>query len=183
MVRVVVGLTLAAGKGHAVVGGSDHDGILGEAELVEGLEDSSEMPIVMLDLHRIVEHVVADGLVVGPEGGNLVDVGKLLPCLHAASVFIPAMGLHGSEPEGPGSVFRCLCEELVEIRGVVDSGNRSGGWRRLLVREADSRQPPVFPILVFGGSRPPAFACVTDRIAVFGEGFHPALELGRKKFM
>ena len=61
--------------------------------------------VVVLDLHGVVEHVVADRLVVGPEGGDSVHVAKLFAVLHAIAVFVTSMRFGRAVPEAPCLAF------------------------------------------------------------------------------
>ena len=69
-------LSLDAGKGHAVVGGDEDERVLELAAFFEESEHALEMAVEMLDFEGVIEHVVANDFVVGPEGRNLVDIGS-----------------------------------------------------------------------------------------------------------
>ena len=166
-----------------MIGGGHHDRVLRQAALVQGIEYSAQVSVVMFDFNRVVEHVVADRFVVRPKSGNFVDVRQFLSRLYTASVFIPAMRFGRSEPKGPGSVFRSLLEELDEVGRVVVVGNGLCGRLRLVSRKRNAGKLARFAFFVPGDSRSPSFARIADFISVLGQGFDPTPIFGREKIL
>ena len=125
MVGVFVGLALTTRKRHSVIGCRDNGSVVEFARVLQLLENFAEMIVVVLDLDRVVEHVVADRFVVWPICWDVVDVGELLPHPLTDSVFVAAMRLGGSVPKYL-QLCRCLSvlEEIAKVAGVVVVGNR-----------------------------------------------------------
>ena len=66
------------------------------------------MEIKIFHLERVIEHVVAHLLGVWPTCGHAINIGDLLVALgHAGTIFIAAVGLMTSIPEGPGLTLGC----------------------------------------------------------------------------
>src|ERR1043165_9181445 len=89
------------------------------------------MPVEMLDLKGVVEHVGAGGFVVGPIAGDVVDVGKFLAALgDAGAELVGAVRFDAAVPEGPGFARGGGVEEVDEVGGVVGVADAGGGRRR-----------------------------------------------------
>ena len=164
-----------------MIGRGHHDRVLRQAGLVQGIEYSAQVTVVMFDFNRVVEHVVADRFVVRPKRGNFVDVRQFLSRLHATSVFIPAMRFGRSEPKGPRSVSRSLLEEIDEVGRVVVAGNGLRGRGRFVSGKRNAGKLAEVAFFVPGDSRSPSFARIADFISVLGQGFDPTPVFGGEK--
>ena len=102
VVGVVVGITFAMRKRHAVVGGHNHERVFEQAALFQLGEHTPQMQVEVLHFQRVIEHVVAHLLGIRPAGGHAIDVGGLLAAFgDAGSVFVGAVRLMAAIPEGP----------------------------------------------------------------------------------
>ena len=131
VIGVLVGRALHAGEGHAVVARHDHDGVLQLAGLLEELQGAADVAVEVFDLIGVIQHVVADRFVVGPEGGDAVDVAGLLAAEAGAGAgFVVAVRLDGAEPEEPRLAGLGLLQEGLEVGAVIvvrDAGRRGLG--------------------------------------------------------
>ncbi|MEN9637485.1 MAG: hypothetical protein RL077_5889 [Verrucomicrobiota bacterium] len=96
--RVVIGVTLHAGKRHAVVRSDDDQSLLGFPALIERGEQRSDLRVVGFKLDRVVEHVSTHDVVVGPIRGDAVDVGGLLAGRDAGVQFVAPMRIVAAKP-------------------------------------------------------------------------------------
>ena len=153
------------------------------AGLLQHVEDSTEVIVEMLNLDRVIQHVVADHVVVRPILRHAVDVRELLAHAPADTGLVAAMRLGCPVPKRPRLALGRVRggEKLGEVAGVVVVGNRPCRWLGLLLLPRLAGDLSRLAVGVVGVARPPAFAGVAGRVAVGLEQFHPAAELGREK--
>ena len=181
VVRVVVGMALVVGERHAVVGRDDDQRVVEQAALLQFREHPPEVPVEMLHLECIVEHIVADRLVVRPAGGHAVNVGQFLPALgDPRTEFIAPVRLMPAVPETPRFIPGRRIEEVREVRRVVVTGDVRRRWRGLPFIERPSGHLPVLAGGVLRDARPPALAGHAGEVALFPERLREGLELGRE---
>ena len=100
VVGIVVSVSFAMRKRHAVVGSHHHDCVLEQSALFQVCQHAAQMQIEIFHLQRVIEHVVADFLGIWPTCGHAIDIGGLLAALgHAGSIFVSAMRLVAAIPE------------------------------------------------------------------------------------
>ena len=119
---------------------------------------------------------------VGPEGGDAVDIGEFLAALFKAGAeFIAAVRFEGAGPKGPRFAGGSGGEEVVEVGGVVVFADLGGGGFLFAGVEGFTGELAGLAFEVFGDAGAPALAGVADGPAVFGEGLAPALEFDWEK--
>ena len=103
-------------------------------------EHALEVPVEVLHLEGVVEQVVADRVVVGPEGGHAVDVGELLAALgDAGAKLVRTVRLGAAVPEAPRLAGGRGIEEVLEICRVIIVADAAGGRRELAALERGAR--------------------------------------------
>ena len=175
-VRGVVCLPLDAREGHAVVARDDDDRVLQQPAPLESIEHPAEVPIEVLDLERVVEHVVADGFVVGPIRWHAVDVAQFLSAdADARAIFIRPVRLAAAVPEEPRlAVLRATMdtvEEIVEIGGVVVVADEPRRRRGVAPRKPLAGELSLLAVGSESDARRPTLAGAADEIAVGRQGF------------
>ena len=179
VVGILIRAAFAAGKGHAVIGGDDDEGVGEQAAFFECGQHAAEVGVEVFDLVGVIEEVVAGGLVVGQEGRYAVDVGEFLAALgDAGAELVAAVRFDGAIPEGPRFVGRGGGEEVVEVAGVIRISDTGGGRLGFALVESFPGHGARLAGGVFRDTGAPALSGVADGPAVFGEGFAPAFELG-----
>ena len=179
VVGIFIRAAFAAGKGHAVIGGDDDEGVGEQAAFFECGQHAAEVGVEVFDFEGVIEEVVAGGLVVGPEGRDAVDVGEFLAALgDARAELVAAVRFDGTIPEGPRFVGRGGGEEVVEVAGVIRISDTGGGRLGFAIVESFPGHGARLAGGVFCDTGAPALGGVADGPAVFGEGFAPAFELG-----
>lgn len=89
-----IGHAFRAGKRHAMIRGDHHQRVLQLAPLFEQREHAAEVAIRIFDRQRVIEHVGANHLVVGPIAGHAIDVARAPAALgDAGTVFKRSMRL------------------------------------------------------------------------------------------
>jgi len=179
VVRVFVFLALDVRKGHAIVGGDDHECIVQQVLFFQQREHALQMRVEMLDLEGVVQQVRADGLIVRPLARDAIDlIEQLAPLLAARIELVTTVRLVPPVPEaervalGPGG------EEVGEVSRVVVATDRSGRGGQLagLIRRA--RQMPRLAIPLARDARRPALAREADVIVLLAQHLGVGLELG-----
>ena len=120
MVGIVVGIAFAMGKRHSVVGRDHHNRIFKLSALFQLGEHAAKVKIEIFHLERVIEHVVANLLGIGPARWNAINIRRLRAAFgHARSIFVAAMRLVAAIPEGPWLAFWGGVEEVIEIPRVI----------------------------------------------------------------
>ena len=139
------------------------------------------MGVGVLDLVGVVEEVVPDRFVVGPVGGDAVDVGELLATLvHARLEFVVAVRLGRAIPETPGFALGCGFDEIDEIGRVVILRDTVGGGFELVLVVADPGDAAGFAVGIVGDPRSPSLAGDAHVPTLLHQDLGPAFELGGK---
>ena len=151
--------------------------------LLQLRKNPAQVIVEMLHLDRVIQHVVADHVVVRPILRHAVDVRELLAHAPADTGLVAAMRLGCPVPKRPRLALGRVRggEKLGEVAGVVVVGNRPCRRLGLLLLPRLAGDLSRLAVCVVGVARPPAFAGVAGRVAVGLEQFHPAAELGREK--
>ena len=153
------------------------------AGLLQHVEDSTEVIVEMLNLDRVIQHVVADHVVVRPVRGHAVDVRELFAHAPADTGLVAAMRLGGPVPKCPRPALGRVRpgEKLGEVAGVVVVRNRAGRRLGFLFLPGLAGDLSRLAVGVVGEARPPALAGVAGRVAVGLEQLHPTAELDWEK--
>jgi serine/threonine protein kinase HipA of HipAB toxin-antitoxin module len=120
----VVAVGLAAGEGHAVVAGHDHQRVRRPARGLERLEHLAQVAVEPLDREVVVQQVA-------PDLGRIGEIGRddhvldLHPGLHALALLVRAMGIAVAEPEAERLFLRHRLEKVGEAFHVRPAGLRS----------------------------------------------------------
>ena len=136
----------------------------------------------MLHLDRIVEHVVADHLVVRPILWHTIDVRQFFSHAPPYPVLVPAVRLSGAKPERPRLALGLASslEKLRKVARVIVVGDRPCRRLGLLLLPCRAGDLPGFAGGVPCEARPPAFAGVTGSVAVGLQQLDPSAILGRE---
>ena len=181
MVGLHVGVAFAAWEGHAVICGDDDERVVQQAAFFEIGNHAPEMAVEMLDFKGVVEHVIADHVVVRPVSGHVVDVGELLASFgDTATEFITAMRLHAAIPEAPWLVGRRGIEEVAEVGRVVAVQDLGRGRLCFALVIGRAGHLAWFAIFIVRHAGAPAFGGVAHVPALLRKGFAPAFELRRE---
>ncbi len=181
MVGDLVGLSLGPGEGHAVVGGDHHQGVLELAALLQHGQHLLQVPVEVLDLESVVEHVGAHRLGVRPVRRHGVDVRRLPAWLaHPCAVLVGAVGFEAPVPEREGLTLGARIQEGCEVGRVVVVRDVLGGGRRLVLLVGRPRQLTRLSVDLPGPARSPALAGVAHVVAVVGQSLRPGPVLLRE---
>jgi len=72
------------------------------AAVLQQLQHADQVAVEVLQFEGVVQQIVADHVVVGPERGHLADVGEPLASFgNARAVFVAAVRLGAAVPEAP----------------------------------------------------------------------------------
>jgi len=113
-----------------VVGGDDDDGVLQQAALLQLGEHAHEVLVDVFDLVRVIEHVMAHGVIVRPIRGDARNVAEPLAALVDAHLkLVGAVWFGRTEPEAPRLILGGGVEEVREVGRVVIRADRLGGRR------------------------------------------------------
>ena len=183
MVRRLVRLPLHSWERHAVIGRRHDQRVVQLPGLLQLRKNPAQVIVEMLHLDRVIQHVVADHVVVRPILRHAVDVRELLAHAPADTGLVAAMRLGCPVPKRPRLALGRVRggEKLGKVAGVVVVGNRPCRWLGLLLLPRLAGDLSRLAVCVVGVARPPAFAGVAGRVAVGLEQFHPAAELDREK--
>ena len=173
-----VRVPFAPGERHSVIGGDDDEGVIEEAATFEGIQHLAEVSVEVFSLECVVEDVVTNDVVVGPERGNARKVFKFFATFgDSGAVFVPSVRFEAAVPEAPGFVFRGCVEESIEVGGVIDGGDAIGWGFGFGFVPGFAGHVPRGAAVVEGDAGPPAL-CGESDVPTFGdEGFRPCLEL------
>ena len=118
----IVEAGLGSGKGHAVVAGNHHDGVVELASFLQGGDRAAYHRVEVFDLHEVIKQIVSDDGMVGKDRGH-GDLVRVFSGSFSRAPFETAMGLVGSQPEAEGLVFVDLGEEILKVCRVVLVGH------------------------------------------------------------
>src|SRR5690606_16615578 len=115
----------------------------------------------MLHLPRVIEHVVADRLGIGPERGHVIDVTGCPP-RGTGSKRVAAVGFEGTEPEAPAGPGRHRIQERLEVAGVIAGADTGHGARRSERVEGPAGHPAGIAVRILRHAGSPPLLRVAD---------------------
>ena len=182
VVRRLVRLPLHARERHAVIRRRHDQRVVELAGRLECRDDFAQMIVVMLHLDRIVEHVVADHLVVRPILWHTIDVRQFFSHAPPYPVLVPAVRLGGAKPKRPRLALGLACslKKIGKVTRIIVIGYRTSRRLVLLLLPRRAGDLACLAVGVPCEARPPAFAGVTGGVAVGLQQLDPAAKLGRE---